>query len=220
MTARPRVGALEAPRGWQREFEEVVLVHRERLHRLALRLCRNWTDAEDLVQETLLRAFRRFDGFTPGTNCPAWLAAILRNIFINQVTRQRRAVLLEDEDTLERAAARWERVGPTTLTPEDELLRRVIDDTRLVEALDRLPREFREVLLLAEVEGLTHREIAQMCELPIGTVMSRAFRARRLVRKALAFGPVPAGSKGGRRRMRHRAAVGTPDREFAGVARG
>jgi RNA polymerase sigma-70 factor, ECF subfamily len=182
----PRVGGLEAPRSWQREFEEVVLVHRERLHGLALQLSRNHTDAEDLVQETLLRAFRRFDCFTPGTNCRAWLGTILRNIFINQVTRQGRAVLLEREDTLERVAARWERGGPTTRTPEDEFLQRGIEDRRLVEALDRLPRQFREVLFLADVEGFSHREIAQRCDLPIGTVMSRAFRARRLLRKALA----------------------------------
>jgi RNA polymerase sigma-70 factor (ECF subfamily) len=191
----------EEPRTWQREFEEVALVHRERLYRLALGLCRNRTDAEDLVQEALLRAFRRFDRFTPGTNCLAWLATILRNIFINQVTRQGRLVLLGDDDALERAVADWES-GPKTPTPEKEFLRHVIDDRRLAEALERLPRRLREVLLLADVEELSYREIAQRCELPIGTVMSRLFRARRHIRKALTFEPAAARSDGGRRRMR------------------
>lgn len=134
-TARPRTSRPEGPRNWQREFEEVVLVHLERLYRLALGLCGNRTDAEDLVQETLLRAFWRFDRFTPGTNCPAWLATILRNVFISQTTRQRRVVLIEDEDTLQRAVARWAD-GPTTPTPEEEFLGGAIDDRRLAEALD------------------------------------------------------------------------------------
>lgn len=216
-TAHPRVRGPEQPRGWQREFEDVVLVHRDRLYRVALRLCRNRTDAEDLVQESLLRAFRRFDRFTPGTNCLAWLATILRNIFINQVTREGRAVLLDDEGAMEHALAPRENIVPT---PEEALLQRTIDDRPLAEAVDRLPPRFREVLLLADVEGLSHREIAQRCELPIGTVMSRAFRARRLLRKALTFGPVPAGSDQRRQRIRNSAAVSARDREFAGAARG
>lgn len=216
-TAHPRVRGPEQPRGWQREFEDVVLVHRDRLYRVALGLCRNRTDAEDLVQESLLRAFRRFDRFTPGTNCLAWLATILRNIFINQVTREGRAVLLDDEGAMEHALAPRENIVPT---PEEALLQRTIDDRPLAEAVDRLPPRFRDVLLLADVEGLSHREIAQRCELPIGTVMSRAFRARRLLRKALTFGPVPAGSDQRRQRIRNSAAVSARDREFAGAARG
>ncbi len=210
----------EEPRSWQREFEEVVLVHRDCLYRLALRLCRNRTDAEDLVQETLLRAFRRFDRFTPGTNCVAWLATILRNLFINQVTRRGRVVLVENEGALERAAVTREGSEHTTPTPEEEYLRSVIDDKRLAEALDCLPDRLCEVLLLADVEGLLHREIAQLCALPIGTVMSRAFRARWLLRKALTFGRLPVGSDGRRRRMRKGAAVGAPDREFERAAHG
>lgn len=217
-TACHRASRAKEPRAWQREFEAVALVHRERLYRLALGICRNRTDAEDLVQEAFLRAFRRFDRFTPGTNCLAWLATILRNIFINQVTRQGRVVLLGDEGAMEHALTRRQNVVPT---PDEEFLRSVIDDKRLAKALDRLPREFREVLLLADVEGLSYREIAQRCELPIGTVMSRLFRARRHLRKALTFGPAPGVSDGQRGRMqRGGASVSTPDREFAEAARG
>jgi RNA polymerase sigma-70 factor (ECF subfamily) len=188
-----------------RTVDETGLVHRDRLSRLARRLCRNRMDAEDLVQETLLRAFRRFDRFTPGTNGPAWLATILRNIFVNQVRRQGRTVLLEDDAALDRVLARRERHEPATLTPEAAFFARVIDDQRLGDALDRLPGPFRDVLLLAAVDGLSHREIAQRCELPIGTVMSRAFRARRLVRRALTAGPVvgrPDRGRGGTRLVR------------------
>ncbi|OGL14956.1 MAG: hypothetical protein A3F92_01020 [Candidatus Rokubacteria bacterium RIFCSPLOWO2_12_FULL_71_22] len=207
----------DEPRSWQREFEHVVLVHRGRLYRQALSLCRNRTDAEDLVQETLLRAFRRFDQFTAGSNCVAWLATILRNIFLNQVTRQGSVDLLDGEDALERAVANWGSRSATP-TPEEVLLGRVIDDQRLARALDRLPRRFREVLLLADVEELSYREIAQSCELPIGTVMSRLFRARRLLRTA--FGLAPAGSAGGRRRMPNAAVAHPLRREVSAAARG
>lgn len=216
--ARHHVSLAEEPRAWRREFEEVALVHRERLYRFALGLCRNRTDAEDLVQEALLRAFRRFDRFTPGTNCLAWLATILRNIFINQAIRQRRIVLLGDEGAMEHVVARRENIVPT---PEEEFLRSVIDDRGLAEALERLPWRFREVLLLVAIDGLSYRETAELCELPIGTVMSRLFRARRLLRKALTFGLAPAGSDGRRRRMRHSSAgAGASGREFAGAAHG
>jgi RNA polymerase sigma-70 factor (ECF subfamily) len=176
--------ATAAPRAWRREFEEVALVHRERLYRLALRLCRNGTDAEDLVQEALLRAFRCFDRFTRGTNCLAWLATILRNTFINHVTRDRRMVPLGDEAAIERALAARDS-GRRAPTPEEEFFGHVIDDRRLAAALDGLPWRFREVLFLADVDGLAYREIAQRCELPVGTVMSRLFRARRRLRRAL-----------------------------------
>jgi RNA polymerase sigma-70 factor (ECF subfamily) len=218
-TARHRASRPEEPRSWQREFEEVALVHRERLYRLALGLCRNRLDAEDLVQETLLRAFRCFDQFTPGTHCLAWLATILRNIFLNQVTRQGTVVLVEDEDALERAAAN-SGTGPTAPTPEEEFLRRTISDKRLAQAVDRLPQRFREVLLLAATEGLSNREIAQRCELPIGTVMSRTFRARRLLRKSLTFWAGSPRSNGSRHRIRNGAAAGTPVRESGRGARG
>jgi RNA polymerase sigma-70 factor (ECF subfamily) len=164
------------PRTWHREFEEVALVHRERLYRLALRLCRNRTDAEDLVQEAFLRALGGFHRFTLGTNGFAWLATILRNTFINHVTRGGRMVPLGDETAIERALATRDG-GSRVPTPEQEFFGHAIDDRRLVAGLEGLPWRFREVLLLADVGGLAYREIAQLCELPVGTVMSRLFRA-------------------------------------------
>ncbi|MEX2223989.1 MAG: sigma-70 family RNA polymerase sigma factor [Candidatus Rokuibacteriota bacterium] len=187
-TACPRATGLEGCRGWPREFEQEALRHREHLHRRALGLCRNVVDAEDLVQETYLRAFRFFDQFTPGTNCRAWLLTILRNAFVGRATRDAREVLGRDESEVQRAA---DRQSDLATTPEHEFFQHVISDPRLAKALDGLSRRFREVLILADLEGRSYREIAQMCEMPIGTVMSRLFRAHRLLRKALRDRPGP-----------------------------
>lgn len=186
-------------------FEAVALVHRERLYRTAVRLCRNATEAEDLVQETYLRAFRRFDRFAAGTNCLAWLQTILRNLFLSRVTRGGREVPSGNSELFERVDGVW---APAVPTPEEEFFRGVIDDRGLAMALERLPAYFREVLLLADVEECPLQEVAERCELPVGTVMSRVFRARRLVRKALGGrpgmyeGPGAAGRAGRRRRIR------------------
>lgn len=117
-----------------------------------------------------------------GTNCRAWLLTILRHTFLGRVTRDAREVLGRDESAVERALARCEGL---TATPEEEFFQHVISDPRLARAMDGLSRRFREVLILADFEERSYREIAQMCELPIGTVMSRLSRARRLLRKAL-----------------------------------
>ena len=168
--------------GWPREFEREVLGHRERLYRRALSLCRNPVDAEDLVQETFLRAFRFFGQFTPGTNCRAWLLTILRHTFIGRVTRGAREVVGPGEDTVERVLDR--RAG-LTATPEEEFFHHVIGDRHLATAIDGLSPSFREVVILADLEERSYREIARMRELPIGTVMSRLSRAHGLLRKAL-----------------------------------
>ncbi|MBI4587497.1 MAG: sigma-70 family RNA polymerase sigma factor [Candidatus Rokubacteria bacterium] len=167
-----------------REFEDQALVHLDRVFHLALRLTRNRTEAEDLVQETYLRAFRHFDQFDPGTNCRAWLFAILRNAFLNQVKRQGREVPGLDERELERAEAELADVNGTIESPEEELLKRVVD-ADLVAALDQLPLIFREVVVLADVEECSYKEIARICGLPMGTVMSRLSRGRRLLRRGL-----------------------------------
>ncbi|MFZ1059422.1 MAG: sigma-70 family RNA polymerase sigma factor [Candidatus Rokuibacteriota bacterium] len=166
------------------EFEDQALVHLDRVFHLALRLTRNRTEAEDLAQETYLRAFKHFDQFDPGTNCRAWLFAILRNAFLNQLKRQGREVPGLDEGELERLESRMAD-GPGTLeSPEEELLKRVAG-AELVAALERLPLIFREAVVLADVEGCSYKEIAQICGVPMGTVMSRLSRGRRLLRRAL-----------------------------------
>ncbi len=172
-------------REWREEFDEVALVHLDRVYHMALRLCRNRAEAEDLVQETYLRAFRHFDQFDPGTNCRAWLFAILRNTFLNRVKRQGREVLERDEGELERGGAEVPETMATLPTPEEELLKHVVD-ADLVRAVEQLPLRFREVLLLADLEECSYKEIARICGIPMGTVMSRLHRGRHLLRKALA----------------------------------
>lgn len=169
----------------RQEFEEVALVHLDRLYQMALRLSGNPDEAGDLVQETYLRAFRHFDQFDLGTNCRAWLFAILHNTFVNRVKRQGRERLELNEEELDRLEADSSGLMATIATPEEEFFARVVDKD-LVEALERVPPRFREVVLLAAVEECSYKEIAQICGVPVGTVMSRLFRGRRLLRRALA----------------------------------
>jgi len=136
---------------WRREFEEVALVHLDRLYHMALRLCGKPDEAEDLVQETYLRAFKHFDQFDPGTNCRAWLFAILHNAFLNRVKREGRERLELDEVELDRAEINSSEVMVTIANPEEDLFARVVA-AELVEALEGLPPRFREGVLLADVE--------------------------------------------------------------------
>ncbi|MGH9295720.1 MAG: sigma-70 family RNA polymerase sigma factor, partial [Acidimicrobiales bacterium] len=158
------------------------------LYSAALRMTRNPADAEDLVQETYLKAYRGYGTFKEGTNLKAWLYRILTNTFINAYRARRRhpeeADLEEVEDFylfrrlggLEAAAA-----GRST---EDEVLERFTDD-EVKQALESLPESFRMAVLLADVEGFSYKEIAEITEVPIGTVMSRLHRGRRALEKAL-----------------------------------
>jgi len=165
------------------EFEQVALAHLDALYRTALRLTRNRTEAEDIVQEACLRAFRGFHRFDPGTNARAWLFTILRNVFLNRLRREGREVfqgdaMLEeagDSATLEAASA----------SPEEEFLQTVVHGD-VDRALNALPLAFREVVVLADLEGLSYREIAEVVGCPLGTVMSRLSRGRRLLRTSLA----------------------------------
>jgi len=170
-------------RDWRQEFEEVALVHLDQLFHMALRLCGNRAKAEDLVQETYFRAFKHFDKFDPGTNCRAWLFAILHNTFVNRLKRERREVLEPDGD-LESAEIDASEVMVTITNPEEEFFKHIVD-ADLVRAIERLPLRFREVVLLADVEECSYKEIAQICGVPVGTVMSRLFRGRRFLRQAL-----------------------------------
>lgn len=169
----------------RQEFEDEALVHLDRVFHLALRLTRNRAEAEDLSQETYLRAFKHFDRFDPGTNCRAWLFAILRNAFINRLKRQGREVAGLDEGQLERYEAEMSEGRQTIESPEEDLLRRVVG-ADLVAALDRLPLIFREAVVLADLEECSYKEIARICGVPMGTVMSRLSRGRGLLRRSLA----------------------------------
>jgi RNA polymerase sigma-70 factor (ECF subfamily) len=157
-------------------FEDEALALIDRLYSTALRLTRNEADAQDLVQDTYLRAFRSASSFAPGTNLRAWLYTILHNTFLNQRRDRGRDPAEADSEAVEAAA------GDTAggETPEEQLLRDVMD-ADLRAALDRLPDAFREAVWLRDVEQFSYAEIAAIVGIPAGTVMSRISRGRRLL---------------------------------------
>jgi RNA polymerase sigma-70 factor (ECF subfamily) len=166
-----------------REFEEVALVHLDTLYRTALRLTHNRAEAEDIAQETCLRAFRNFHRFNPGTNCRAWLLTILRNIFLNRVRRAGREVPEQELPV-------WESVPkggagvPGPGNPEEEFLQTVLHGD-VDRALKAVPLVYRAAVILADLEGLSYKEVAEVLGCPIGTVMSRLSRGRHALRQAL-----------------------------------
>src|SRR4051794_15320542 len=172
----------------QAMFAEQAMPLMSSLYSGALRMTRNPTDAEDLVQETYLRAYRGFGGFQDGTNLKAWLYRILTNTFINSYrAKQRRpesTVLDEVEDLyLYRRLGGLEAVSVSRST-EDEVMELFTDD-EVKHALEALPDNFRMPVLLADVEGFSYKEIADILEIPIGTVMSRLHRGRKSMQKQL-----------------------------------
>ncbi len=171
-------------RGPAPEFEEVALVHLDLLYRMALRLTHNRPEAEDLVQETWLRALRHFDQFDPGSNCRAWLVTILRNAFLNRLRREDREHLESEAAGDDDRSATFEDSAVERSTPEEEFFQTVLHGD-VERALKTLSAPSRQVIMLADLEGFTYREIAQVLSCPIGTVMSRLSRARYLLRKEL-----------------------------------
>jgi RNA polymerase sigma-70 factor, ECF subfamily len=160
----------------------VALVHLDALYHVALRLTRNRAEAEDVVQEAFLRAFRSFHRFNPGTNCRAWLFTILRNVFLNRVRTQGREVLETEMGGLDHAeVAADAHIGRN---PEEQFLQTMLHGD-VDRALTMLPLAFREAVMLVDIEGLTYREVAEVVDCPIGTVMSRLSRGRALLRRAL-----------------------------------
>jgi RNA polymerase sigma-70 factor, ECF subfamily len=167
-------------------FETEALSFLDALYRTGLRMTRSEADAEDLVQETYIRAFRHRDQFTPGTNLKAWLFRILTNTFINSYRRRSSQPETTDLDKVEETTLyRQMSQGPASSSSQPE--REVVDnmvDSEVKEALEDLPEIFRNVVLL-DVEGFSYREIAEMLDIPIGTVMSRLHRARRSLQTRL-----------------------------------
>ena len=167
-------------------FERDVLPLLSSLYGAALRLTRNPTDAEDLVQETYLRAFRGFSGFQEGTNLKAWLYRILTNSFINTYRKkQREPQTVEGPDEIDEWYL-FDRLGAQSVevSAETEVLDR-IPDAAVKAALESLPENFRLPVLLADVEGFSYKEIAEIMGSPVGTVMSRLHRGRKALQKAL-----------------------------------
>jgi RNA polymerase sigma-70 factor (ECF subfamily) len=163
------------PSAAARPFDQEALPHLDALYRVALRLTGDVTDAEDLVQDTMLKAYRSWRQYRPGTNAKAWLLTILRNTFINDYRRRRREPVTLDLDPVEPSGL-YGAVGEAD--PEGSFFSRLVD-AKVLEAIDALPPDFREVLVLSDMEGLGYAEIAETLGIPLGTVKSRLFRARR-----------------------------------------
>jgi RNA polymerase sigma-70 factor (ECF subfamily) len=154
-------------------FEGEALAYADQLFRVGIRLCRERAKAEDLLQETYLQAWRSFHRFEPGTNLRAWLYKILFNVYYTGQRRERLELVPVEETIAETIA--YDPPSPQHLTEEEVL-----------GALDRLPKDFQIPVVLADVEELSYREIADALQIPLGTVMSRLHRGRNMLRSILA----------------------------------
>ncbi len=168
------------------EFERVALPQLSHLYTSAVYLTKDKAEAEDLVQETYLRAFRFFDKFETGTNVRAWLLSILRNLFINRYRQKRRepkAVECEKLDAVYESMVEQGK-NPGRGNPEHNFVSQMMDD-EVESALKGLPEEFRTAIVLVDIEELSYQETAQVMECPVGTVRSRVSRGRRMLQVAL-----------------------------------
>jgi RNA polymerase sigma-70 factor (ECF subfamily) len=168
----------------QTDFNEEMLPHLDALYNFALRLAAEPNDAEDLVQDTIVKAYRFFSSYEKGTNAKAWLFRILKNSYINNYRKQSKRPSEVDFDDVSSfyESIRAERTETSDL--EEKMFSELIDDD-LTRALNRLPEDFRTVVLLCDVEGFTYEEIANMLDVPIGTIRSRLHRGRNLLKVEL-----------------------------------
>lgn len=168
----------------QKDFDEEIIPHMDALYNFALRLTTDPNDAEDLVQDTIVKAYRFFSSYEKGTNAKAWMFRILKNSFINNYrkTSKKPSQVDFDEVSSYYESIRAERTETSDL--ESLMFREMMDDD-LSDALTRLPEDFRTVVLLCDVEGYTYEEIANMLDVPIGTIRSRLHRGRNLLKTEL-----------------------------------
>ena len=159
-------------------FDDEALPHLDLLYRVALRLTGDPAAAEDLVQDTILKALRGWSSFRPGSNARAWLVTILRNQFINGWRKVKRAPQQVDVEAVP------EFVDQDNLDPEGRFFADLVDD-EVIAALDALPDDFRDVVVLSDLEGMPYAEVAEALDIPVGTVKSRLFRARRILQGSL-----------------------------------
>ena len=170
------------------DFAEQAMQYAPQLYSAALRMTRNQADAEDLVQETYLRGFRSFHTFTEGTNLRAWLFRILTNAYINTYRAKQRRPIESDLADVEELYL-YKRLGSmetaaASLSAEEQFLDLFTDD-EVKTALEDLPENFRLPVLLADVDGFAYKEIAEILDIPVGTVMSRLHRGRKAMQRAL-----------------------------------
>lgn len=171
----------------RQEFERLALIHLDALYGAAFRLTRNARDAEDLVQDALVRAYRFWGSFQQDSNCKAWLLRIVTNTFINEYQRRKRS-----REILEAADAEQHVTDGVLVhagaddkqTPERAMLQRSVSDD-VQRALDMLPDDFRTAVILCDMQGLSYKEIADIMNCPVGTVMSRLSRGRALLAREL-----------------------------------
>ncbi len=163
-------------------FEREALVHLDALYRVALRLTGNPADADDLVQETMLKAYRAWHQYQPGTNAKGWLLTILRHAFINEYRRRTRHPETVDLDAIEPFAVLDDERQDDD--PQGQFFDQIVDD-EVLRAIDALPEQFREAVVLSDVEGMSYEEVANILGVPIGTVKSRLFRGRKLLQAKL-----------------------------------
>lgn len=166
-------------------FEKEVMQHVQPLYGAALRLTRSVTDAEDLVQETYLKAIRSFTQFEMGTNCKAWLFRILTNTFINKYRRRiKEKEILDSESRAPTVFTAFDFNHASDLSPDNTFVNKLLSD-EVHGALEQIPLDFRTVVVLSDLYSFSYREIADFISIPIGTVMSRLFRGRRLLQEHL-----------------------------------
>lgn len=169
------------------QFETAVLPHIDALYGSAYRLTRNTGDAEDLVQDALLRAYRFWGSFQEGSNCKAWLFKILTNTFINSYKRKKRSKEILNAAVAEQASTDGVLIHAQALnqqTPAELIIEQSLSED-VEKALEGIPTDFRVAVVLCDVEGFSYKEIADILECPVGTVMSRLHRGRRLLHKEL-----------------------------------
>lgn len=188
-------------------FNDEAMPHADALFGAAMRMTKSRRDAEDLVQDTLMKAFQNFDKYQKGTNCKAWLFKILTNTFINRYRKQKRSrVHLADEERgrplAERIAVRPPSELETRPESPEENIQRLFGD-EVGEALRNVPMDFRMAVILVDVYDFAYKECAEILDVPIGTVMSRLYRGRRMLRAELAEYAVASGTVRGVNESHH-----------------
>ncbi|MDL1894079.1 sigma-70 family RNA polymerase sigma factor [Sphingobacteriales bacterium CHB3] len=168
----------------QREFQGEALPHMDFLYNYALRMTFNAADAEDLVQETFLKAFRFWDSYEKGTNIRAWLFRIMKNAFINRYRKEKKEPETVEYQEVENFYNSVRESAVETSDLQESVFKNLLEDEVAV-AIAELPEDFRTVVILCDIEELTYEEVAEFIDCPIGTVRSRLHRGRKLLRARL-----------------------------------
>lgn len=161
-----------------KEFEELAIPHMDLIYKVAWQMTGDATEAQDLTQDVYLRAYRFFDQFEKGTNCKAWLFKILKNTNRNRFKKASKAPAMVDLFVAEESCLK------SGKTPENYIFDRLLNDD-ISKAMDALPEQYREAVVLCDVEGHSYDEITEILDCPLGTVMSRLHRGRKLLKKSL-----------------------------------